>query len=75
MISVRGRLIYEVNGEHALVASTSDAATALLLARKWLRETEQAASGTHTCVVQIREDDELLGEHIVALAAGPLAGG
>jgi hypothetical protein len=63
---------YELYGEHALVACTSDAGTALVLAREWLREPEQAASGTHTCVVQIRRDDELVGQHIVALAAGPL---
>ena len=63
---------YEVHGEHALVASTSDPATALLLAREWLRESEQVESGTHTCVVQIRRDGGLVGEHIVALASGPL---
>jgi hypothetical protein len=65
-------VIYEVHGEPTLVASTSNAATALLLAREWLREPEQAESGTHTCVVQIRRGGELVGEHIVALAAGPL---
>ena len=68
-------MIYELYGEHALVASTSDAATALLLAREWLRDAEQAASATHTCVVQIRRDDDVVGEHIVALAAGPLGSG
>ena len=65
-------MIYEVHGEHALVASSSDPATALLLAREWLREAQQSAAGTHTCVVQIRRDGDLVGEHIVALAAGPL---
>jgi hypothetical protein len=65
-------VIYELYGEHALVACTSEAATALLLAREWLREPEQAATGTHTCVVHLRRGDELVGEHIVALAAGPL---
>ena len=65
-------LIYEIHGEHALVASTSDPATALLLARVWLSEPEQVAGDTHTCVVQIRRDGALIGEHIVALAAGPL---
>jgi len=65
-------LVYEIHGEHALVAFTSDPATALLLAREGLREPEKAAAGTHTCVVQIRRDGELIGEHIVALAAGPL---
>ena len=59
-------------GERALVACTSDAATALVLAREWLHEPEQAASGTHTCVVRICRGDQLVGEHIVALAAGPL---
>jgi len=63
---------YEVYGARAFVATTSDAATALVLAREWLREPEQAASGTYTCVVQIRCGDELVGEHIVALAARPL---
>ena len=66
-------LAYEIHDDHALVASTSDPASALLLAREWLREHEQAATGNHTCVVQIRRDGELIGEHIVALAAGPLA--
>ena len=65
-------MIYELYGAHALVASTSDAATALLLAREWLREPEQSGSGTHTCVVHIRQNGALVGEHIVALAAGPL---
>ena len=68
-------MIYEVHGEHSLVASTSDAAKALMLAREWLREPERTESGTHTCVVQIRQDGELVGEHIVALAAGPLGNG
>ena len=63
---------YEVHGEDTLVASTGDPATALLLAREWLREPEQSTGGTHTCVVQIRRDGELVGEHIVALAVGPL---
>ena len=66
-------LAYEIYGEHALVASTSDSASALMLAREWLRGPEQAATGTHTCVVQVLRDGELIGEHIVALAAGPLA--
>ncbi len=65
-------MTYEVYGGRGLVASTSDAATALLFAREWLREPEQAAAETHTCVVQVRRDDELVGEHIVALVAGPL---
>ena len=65
-------MIYEVHGEHTLVASTSDAGVALLLAREWLRDPEHTTGGTHTCVVQVRRDDELVGEHIVALAAGPL---
>jgi hypothetical protein len=63
---------YEVYGARALLASTSDAATALVLAREWLREPQQAGSGRYTCVVQIRCGDELVREHIVALAAGPL---
>ena len=65
-------VLYEVHGDNVLIASTSDAATALLLAREWLREPDQVAFGRHTCVVQIRRDGELVGEHIVALAAGPL---
>jgi len=68
-------VIYDLYAGSALVASTSDAATALALAREWLREPEQAASGTHTCVVQIRRADQLVGEHVVALAAGPLGSG
>ena len=67
-------MLYELHGGNGLVASTSDAPTALLLAREWLREPDRAASGTHTCVVQIRRDGELVGEHVVALAAGPLGG-
>ena len=69
----RGAVSYEVYCGRALLASTSDAATALVLAREWLREPQQAASGTYTCLVQIRCGDELVGEHIVALAARPLA--
>jgi len=65
-------LAYEIHGDRALVASTSDATTALVLAREWLREPGQVTSNTHTCVVQIRRDSELVGEHIVALGAGPL---
>ena len=49
-------MIYELYGAHALVASTSDAATALLLACGWLREPEQVRSGTHTCVVHISQN-------------------
>jgi len=67
-----GEVAYEVHGERLLVASTCDPATALLVAREWLRESEQADSGTHTCVVQIRRDGDLVAEHIVALASGPL---
>ena len=65
---------YEVRDGHALVASTGDATAALVLARAWLREQAQAASGTHTCVVQIHRDGALVGEHVVALLRGPLAG-
>jgi hypothetical protein len=65
-------VIYELYGEQVLVASTSDAATALLIAREWLRDPEQAMTGTHTCVVQLRHEDELVGEHILALAGGTL---
>jgi len=66
-------LAYEIHGDRALVASTSDATTALVLAREWLREPGQVTSNTHTCVVQIRRDGELVGEHIVALGTGPWA--
>ena len=65
-------MAYDVHGEHAMVASTSDPATALLVAREWLREPGRAESGKHTCVVQIRRLGGLVGEHIVALVSGPL---
>jgi len=64
---------YELRCGPALVASTGDVTTALVLARAWLREPTHSASGTHTCVVQIRQEGALVGEHVVALSAGPLA--
>jgi hypothetical protein len=55
--------------------ASNNVATALLVAREWLRDAEHPSSDTHTCVVQIRRDDDLVGEYIVAPAAGALGRG
>lgn len=67
-------MIFDIRDQDGLVASCSDRATALLLARQWLREPAQQHAGTHTCVLQIRDDENhLLADHIVALCDGPSA--
>lgn len=68
-------MIFDIRDHSGLVASCSDRATALLLARQWLREPAQRHAGTHTCVLQIRDgENHLLADHIVALRDGPLRG-
>jgi len=66
-------MIFEVRADSGLVASCSDSATALLLARQWLREPAQLDAGTYTCVLQTRDGDDMVGEQVVALSDGPLA--
>ncbi len=67
-------MIFEVRDHSGLVASCSDRATALLLARQWLRQHAQQDAATHTCVLQIRDDNnDVQGESILALSDGPLA--
>lgn len=62
-------MTFEVRGDQGLIASCSDRAVALLLAREWLRESTQREPGTRTCVVQIRDrQNRLVGEHVVALS-------
>ena len=67
-------MCYEIRDRGTLIASSTDETTALALAREWLREGQQIATGTHTCIVQARDGEQLLGERIVALSAGPLVG-
>lgn len=67
-------MLVEVRGDGGLVVSCSEHATALLLAREWLRQAAQRGSGAHTCVLQIRDETHrLLADHIISLSDGPLA--
>ena len=66
-------MIFEVRADSRLVASCSDCATALSLARQWLREPAQRDAGTHTCVLQTRDGNDVVAEQVVALRDGPLA--
>ena len=65
--------IFEVRSDHGLLASCSKHATALLLARDWLREPAQSAGGTHTCLILRRDANaQIVEDQIVALSDGPL---
>ena len=74
MRSLLGTMEFEVRGDSGLLASCSDASSALMLAREWLCDAAERTAGVHTCVVQIRDGQgRLVGEHVVALSDGPLA--
>lgn len=62
---------YELLGLDGFVGSFTEQATALLIAREWLREAQAARGDVTTVVIHaIDADERLVGEQIIGLREG-----